>query len=225
MNKGSSRSHCALILTLHQAGDDISQTPVVENAYTSTTFTLIDLAGSECVSKTGAERMSAMEAITAASKGKEVPTGATGSLINFELSCLSTEVMRATEAHTTKKKYSAPRTLTTDACKFFGGVLDGRALCGMVICLSQAVENGWETWFSCEMASQLAKLKAPSVTEKVRQIDKELKDAVKAAGKAAEQLAKTPEKGAPASKFYPVRKGLANGTKRYVEILERLGAK
>merc|ERR550537_167038 len=48
MNDGSSRSHCALILTLHQCDHKM-------NKYVNTTFTVVDMAGSERTSKTGAE--------------------------------------------------------------------------------------------------------------------------------------------------------------------------
>ena len=93
-----------------------------------------------------------------------------------------------------------------------------------MICISQAKQNGWETWFSCEMGAKLAGLKAPLSEEKVVNLHKEYEKAKKAAKKAAEELAKTPEKGAPTSKYFGLRKGLANGTKRYLEVLERFGA-
>merc|ERR1719410_1259156 len=58
MNDASSRSHCAFILTLHQLRTD--------DSWVKTTFSMIDMAGSERSSKTGAERMGGVAA------GKEV---------------------------------------------------------------------------------------------------------------------------------------------------------
>ncbi|KAK3234069.1 hypothetical protein CYMTET_55672 [Cymbomonas tetramitiformis] len=225
MNAGSSRSHVALILTLHQFGDDPTTDPPKKDQYTSTTFTMMDLAGSERVSKTGAERMSGMEAIMTVAKGGDIPTGAQATLINFELSALSSEVIIATEQHTKGKVYKAPKSMSTDTIKFAGGCFEGKALLGMVICISQASQNGWETWFSCEMASKLAQLKAPSGKEKIRNLHKEYAAALKVAEKAQREFETTPEKGSPASKFYSLRKGAAHGARRYCEILETLGAK
>lgn len=108
MNAGSSRSHVALILTLHQySKEDINpqaNCEVQKDIYTSTSFTFMDFAGSERVSKTGGQRVSALEAMSMASSGKPVPTGAEGTMINYELTCLSTEVVKATELHTAKKR-------------------------------------------------------------------------------------------------------------------------
>lgn len=225
MNKGSSRSHCGLILTLHQAGDDadgsVTGSPITD-AYSSTSFTLFDLAGSERVGKTGGKRMNAMEAIGTIQCGKPLPkdqiTGAQGTIINYELSMLSTEVIKAADCYTNKKKYAKPKTLVTDTVKVVGGVLDGHAVCGMIICISQAPSNGWETWFSCEMAEQLAKLKAPSIDEKIRLRADEIKGVQKKIDTAEQELAKNPN-----AKFAPMRKGMVYGMKRYLEILETLG--
>ena len=54
MNMGSSRSHAALILTLHQ---------IIDGYYQQTKFHLVDLAGAERPDKTDGQRMTVGEAM------------------------------------------------------------------------------------------------------------------------------------------------------------------
>ena len=117
MNEVSSRSHAALILTLHQyCRKDVSSTQYA-NKYNKTTFTLMDLAGAERVSKTGGKFVGGlaifMEIAEANRKGKTPPIGATGALINFELTEMNTAVSKATMKWKQGMKYKVPKGMTT----------------------------------------------------------------------------------------------------------------
>ena len=89
--------------------------------------------------------MSGLEAFYSIAKaqkdGSEVPVGATGSLINFELTSLVTEVNNATARHKAGAKYKSPISVTTDFLRFVGGCLEGRARLGMIIACSAAPSN------------------------------------------------------------------------------------
>jgi len=220
MNAGSSRSHCALILTMHQ-------TDLKKNDYVNTTFTVIDMAGSERVTKTGAEFIAPTMISTMMRSGKPLTdkqkTGAEGGLINFELSELATQVQIATEAHVAKRRYVKPKgTATTDTIQFIGRCLDGNCLLGMFVCISQAPQNGWETWFSCTYGEKLSKLKSPLKKVKTRSFDKEIVKARKAAEEAQKASDKTPQKGGGAAQYYELRKGVARSAWEYLKILEEL---
>lgn len=86
---GSSRSHCAIILTLHQLHTESGE-------LVTTSFTLIDLAGAERPSKTGAEFMAPSMIAWAAASGQVLSPaqtrGSEGFMINFELAEMRTEV-------------------------------------------------------------------------------------------------------------------------------------
>merc|ERR1712032_150969 len=110
---------------------------------------------------------------------KEAITGAQGTIINYELSMMGTEAIKAADCYSKKLKYVPPKLMVTDTIKVFGGCLAGHAVCGMILCISQAPSNGWETWFSCEMGQQIAKLKAPSLSENVRPMPDEIRNAKK----------------------------------------------
>merc|ERR1712061_705525 len=105
MNAGSSRSHCALILTLHQCDHKMGK-------YVNTTFTVVDMAGSERTSKTGADAVTPTMITTMMSSGKKLSAeqqmGAEGGLINYELTLFATEVQTATGQHQKKKRYVKP---------------------------------------------------------------------------------------------------------------------
>ena len=117
MNSVSSRSHAALILTLHQYGRADLPNPEFANTYCKTSFTLMDLAGAERVSKTGGKRVGGyqifMDLAEARKKGKPAPIGAQGALINFELTEMNTAVNKATMVWKQGSKYKIPKGMTT----------------------------------------------------------------------------------------------------------------
>lgn len=75
----------------------------------------------------------------------------------------------------------------------------------MVVTLSPSGYNGWETWFSLEYGKDMATLAIPVQAVKPISLDTAAASVRKAAEKAREELARTPESGAPASKYYAVR--------------------
>eukprot|EP00927_Polykrikos_kofoidii_P065005 TRINITY_DN60804_c0_g1_i1.p1 TRINITY_DN60804_c0_g1~~TRINITY_DN60804_c0_g1_i1.p1 ORF type:complete len:1135 (-),score=168.16 TRINITY_DN60804_c0_g1_i1:320-3724(-) len=197
---GSSRSHAALILTLLQADR-------VSGECTSTTFSLVDLAGAERSSKTGEKKdmTAAMMEAYYLSQGGQMSVGGQGVVINYELFMMRTSVVQAYNAHKSGHRYVVDSMLTTPLIKFISGCFTGKALLGMVVTLSPAGQNGWETWFSCEYGTDLAALKSPVQDVTPDNIHKLVKKTEIALEKAKAELSKTPAKGAPSSRFYPVR--------------------
>jgi len=211
---GSSRSHCALILTLRQVNH-------ATKACITNKFTMVDLAGAERPSTTGGERMSGMEAVMEIMRGKE-STGATGTLINYELHQLGHEVIKATEQHRKKREYVPMKQLCLPAVQFLGSCFDGSSMLCMLVCLSQASHCGWETWFSLQYGTTLSKLRCPIKPCVVKPLDLLIKKARKALEVAKQELERTPENGTPASKYYPKRKGMAVHAKYQLQWLEKL---
>merc|ERR1719235_1923117 len=219
MNAGSSRSHCALILTLYSCDHKTDE-------YLMTTFTVVDLAGSERTAKTGAEAIAPTMIASRLASGKQLASeqqmGAEGGLINFELSLFATEVQNATEAHKAKRRYVKPRgTSTTDTMRFLGRSLDGYSILAMMVCISQAPQNGWETWYSCTYGERLARMKSPLKKMKLKDLKKELKDAQANAKKTAKDVEQTPKTGS-GSKYLPLREGAARSAAEYLEIMQWL---
>eukprot|EP00927_Polykrikos_kofoidii_P077614 TRINITY_DN74546_c0_g1_i1.p1 TRINITY_DN74546_c0_g1~~TRINITY_DN74546_c0_g1_i1.p1 ORF type:complete len:602 (-),score=95.52 TRINITY_DN74546_c0_g1_i1:54-1859(-) len=201
MNLRSSRSHCAMILTLGQVDNSTGE-------YVQSSFHLVNLAGSERSSKTGEAHCTVMDAMIAVQKGNELPIGATGVIINFDLFGLSGEVLKATEMHKRRTPYAPPRCLTTEFIKYACACLMGEARLGMVICLSQALQNGSETFFSLKYGRDLAQLRAPVQKQRALPIDKAVRLSVRAAKNAAKDLANSNE----SNKFYTRRQAVMRHT-------------
>jgi len=147
MNDASSRSHCALVLTLHQVDKD--------DKYTCTTFSMVDLAGSERNDKTGAGdkvngNAAATEAYEMYKKGtpEKLSLAAQGFMINFELSFVQTEILKAGQMHSEGKEYRAQKAMSTAGVIYMTSCCDGRARLGMIVCLSPSPQHGFESWFT-----------------------------------------------------------------------------
>jgi len=194
----SSRSHCALILTLLQLDSSSHQ-------YTKSTFTLVDFAGAETPEKTGKKRRNGSEIMTDLIAGKEIQDGAQGYVINWELFEIGTAVIQATEQHRLGNKYLPPRQLASPFLQFLASCLDGSALLGMVVTISQVMGNGWETWFTMKYGTELSKLRAPIRTQSIMDVKAALDNAGMELAQANEALKKTPETGSPSSKYYSLR--------------------
>lgn len=169
MNEGSSRSHTALILKAYFCDSK-------DGDYVQTSFTLFDLAGAERTSKTGGAFVSPMDAMVACGKGKDPGIGGEGAIINWDLSSMINQVQKATDANTGKGKYKCGTAMITPAIQTIASCFDGRAHLGMVVCLSQAPQNGSESWFSCTMGEKFAALKSRVVPRKMGKIEKVIKD-------------------------------------------------
>jgi hypothetical protein len=69
-------------------------------------------------------------------------------MINFELTELLTVCIQATDAHNKKTKFRLNPLNTFPTLVYLATLISGSALMNMIVCLSQAPQNGWETWFS-----------------------------------------------------------------------------
>merc|ERR1711943_167904 len=109
---------------------------------------------------------------------------------------MATEVQTATDCHLRKRRYVKPnKMLSTDTIRFLGRSLGGYCVLAMMVCISQAPQNGWETWFSCTYGERLARLKSPLKKMKLKNLKKELKDAKANAQKTAKEVEQTPKTG------------------------------
>ena len=174
MNSGSSRSHVCIMLTLYQVDNESGDC-------CETTFSIIDLAGSERPGKTGAERMAVLDATLEAQKcltnGKDLSVAAQGSLINMELTLITTAIKQATDQWKSGRRFK-PQTDWPPSMKYMLGCCTGRGRLGVVVGISQSPQNGWETWFSCTWGENVAKLQAPCEKQKPKNINKQVKTAI-----------------------------------------------
>ena len=147
MNDGSSRSHCAITLTLLTFDTHAK-------SFRETTFSIVDLAGAERPEKALGTRISKDKAMQELMSymgdpvHKDLSPGAQGFLINFELTMLLTLIAAASDMHKAGKQFKLPKTVGGGAINFLGGACTGESRMGALICLSQSPQHGWETWFS-----------------------------------------------------------------------------
>jgi len=210
MNEGSSRSHTALILKCYfcdsKDGDCVTSK-----------FTLFDLAGAENTKKTGGKQMSPQDAMACAYKGKDPGVGGEGAVINWDLTSMMNEVQKATDCAQKKRQYKCGTAMMTPAMQVICSNFDGRALLGMVVCMSQAPQHGQETWFSCEMGERLAALKSPVAPKKILKIEATIKDRKTRLQKAEKSL-----KEKPGNKFADHWKAQVKGLTLEIEVLDEL---
>jgi hypothetical protein len=219
MNTESSRSHCAMCMSLYQL-DHASR------MFTMTRFNLFDLAGSERADKTG-ERATPDQCMTelwAVMMGKrdpsEVSVGVQGFFINFELEKLATEILRATDMYKAGRKYNPPRGCSTAFQRYVGEVLTGHSLLNTCICISPALQSGSENLFSLKWGQNMARLKAPINAEKPIPVDAAYQAACDLADKTAKEL----EKKDKSNKYYHAYSSRAGSAAQRKEYLERLMA-
>jgi len=226
MNSGSSRSHCALILTLAECGADPEKD---EFLYLSRSLTLLDMAGSERPGKAGTERVGAdkmIELLYGMAAGKKLTKaeqqGMEGSCINFELSAIKSEIVKATEQNQKKKKYQNNCFPGTALTRYIGRCLVGQSWLTAIVCLSQSPQNGWETWFSCEYGEGLAKLQAPVRKSKLENADRLEERLTAEKAKAKTVFEATPEKGSAMSKYYSLRQATLNQVTEELQEVQQL---
>jgi hypothetical protein len=211
---GSSRSHCALILTLRQFDR-------TSGMCLKTALNVMDMAGAERPSTTGSEHENAIKAVMDYWRGAPITVGGQGFIVNFELSGLRTAVVQATEQHKKRKPLVNPKQIGTSFIEYASGCFSGIALLAMIVTLSPAPGCGWETWFSCTYGEDLKKLRAPVVPQRWKPLDKVIEVLEKAATKSAEDLAKTPAAG-PSAKYLPKRTVQARHDAREFELFTKL---
>lgn len=117
-------------------------------------------------------------------------------MINYELTELQTCVTRATEAHKAGKSFTAATSLTPPGVMYISQLLNGSTMMNMIICLSQAPQNGWETWFSLQYGTALSKLAVG--IPKQKQVT--MKTALTDAKKVYEDMKKKADPKLPATK-------------------------
>ena len=91
----------------------------------------------------------------------QVKPCAQAAIINMELAALRSSVVQAAEAHRRGRRVGAPTQLGTAAVNYMTDVFDGRCHVANIVTLSQAPKCGWETWFACTYAEDVAKLRMP----------------------------------------------------------------
>mmetsp|Transcript_37695 Transcript_37695/g.59625 ORF Transcript_37695/g.59625 Transcript_37695/m.59625 type:complete len:470 (+) Transcript_37695:87-1496(+) len=227
MNDGSSRSHCAITLTLMTLNNN-------DNTFKETSFSIVDLAGAERPEKashTGTRMTKDVAIMELWQYFQNLKKGIAGSLslelqgylINLELTGLLDSVVLATD----NAKHGRPQRLGSLCCggsaiSFLGGGLAGEARLEALICLSQSPQNGWETWFSiARYGAELAKLKTRVKKVPTVMIERALKEAQAAAYEAEQALAN--QKDTPsAMKYAAFRLGMKVYTEqrlRYMQVL------
>merc|ERR1712066_698101 len=88
---------------------------------------------------------------------------------------------------------------------------------GMVVCMSQAPQNGSESWFSCTMGEKLASLKSAVRSQKVINIESTIKDTQAKLTKTEKSL-----RDKPGAKFTDKLKAQAKALRAELEIFEEL---
>lgn len=69
---------------------------------------------------------------------------------------------RAAESHSKGRAVAPPTQLGTAAVNYMTSAFDGSTAVSTVVTLSQAPKCGWETWFACNYAEDVAKLRMPT---------------------------------------------------------------
>ena len=165
MNDASSRSHVAIILNLLKIER-------CTGLYTRTCFNLVDLAGSERAKRVkggegakgnGVDMSAFMLKYTKVFRGEfhEFTVHEQGMMINFDLFGIGLNVQHATQAHAKGRKYNPPTQCSSPSQNFLMGCCDGQARLGMCVCLSQSLQNGFESYESLKFGESLAKLRVP----------------------------------------------------------------
>jgi len=228
MNDGSSRSHCAITLTLMTLNNN-------DSTFKQTSFSIVDLAGAERPEKashTGfrmtkdAAVMELYQYFHRLKKGIEgkLSLELQGYLINLELMFLLDSVVVATDnaKHGRTHRGSGSGCCGGSSIAFLDGGLAGEARLEALICLSQSPQNGWETWFSiARYGATLAKLKTRVKKVPTLQMDKALEEAHAAACEAEQALAN--QKDTPsAMKYAAFRLGMKVYTEQRLQYMQVL---
>lgn len=225
MNDGSSRSHCAITLTLMTLDQNT-------DAFTQTTFSIVDLGGAERpvkASHTGTRMTkdtAIMELWNYFRNGMQgtLSLELQGYLINFELTGLLSQVVGATDLAKQGKTFRCSRNQCWggSATQFLGGALAGESRLGALICLSQSPQNGWETWFSiAQYGAQLANLKTRVKKVPSMSMAAAIRQAQQAADEAAEALRNQKETAA-AMKYAAFRNGMKVYTEQHLHYVQML---
>lgn len=139
-------------------------------------------------------------------------------MINYGLAELHTMIVAATEAHKKGKKFKLGSSLTPPDVLYISQLVNGSCIMNMIVCLSQAPQNGWETWFSLQYGTNMSKLEIPIPNKKP--IDH--KTALTEAKKHQVEMDKKADPKAPATKHTNTHKENAKVAAFRVQVLEEL---
>ena len=128
-NDTSSRSHAIATLRLTRFNKE-------DGTVLETSFVFADLSGSERQSKVSDD------------KAADAKTSMEGLAINWDLMGLSKQIEDNRAALIAKKKAPAGSQNWSLLIKCLKQSIDGKAYTSMVVCLSQAVHNGFESYYS-----------------------------------------------------------------------------
>lgn len=142
MNDRSSRAHCIATLNLTRVAEESGG----KMCYRSS-FSFVDLCGSERVSKTAA--------------AKTTQTGSEGIGINYDLSLLHFAVEQSVQAQRNPKAQKLQRA-DGILSKVLKTSLDGESLTNLIVCCSQEPRNGGETFFTLKWGEDMSRLKMKS---------------------------------------------------------------
>ena len=218
---GSSRSHCVLHCILRIVDRCTRDVKTVS-------FGTMDLAGAERPKSNDNGFASVMDAVlTYWRDPSQVRPCAQAAIINMELAALRSSVVQAAEAHRRGRRVGAPTQLGTAAVNYMTDVFAGRCHVANIVTLSQAPKCGWETWFACTYAEDVAKLRMPDDlrSAKGKNIGKWNMQCAAMNESAKAALERTPPKGHPSSKFYMRRKVEARHWAQEAKIVAALAAK
>ena len=164
---------------------------------------MIDLAGAEQPDKVGVDRVGAYDIMIKMLKpGAKIGVAEQGFFINYELSALHTLCVNATEAHKKGKQFKVASSLTPPGVQYVASLINGSCIMNMIICLSQAPQNGWETWFSLKYGTDLSKLEIKVPYQKPTELKKFLAQSIKDDA----EFAKKADPNAAVTKATPIHK-------------------
>eukprot|EP00090_Calanus_glacialis_P026124 TRINITY_DN40975_c0_g1_i1.p1 TRINITY_DN40975_c0_g1~~TRINITY_DN40975_c0_g1_i1.p1 ORF type:complete len:325 (-),score=65.73 TRINITY_DN40975_c0_g1_i1:7-954(-) len=202
MNDTSSRSHCIACLNLMsiEGGED-------ERKVQRSTFTFVDLSGSERLEKTGMEAKSSIASYE-------------GLCTNWDLYHFGRTIEIAKEASKKGKKMRTVR--ESILARVLAKTLDGEAITAMVITLSQSEKNGGETWCSLkfgETVNQLEVKAAKAEGKKISSLVSEKKKVLESERAALGKLASTP--AGRTNKFFEMRRATVNQIENDLKFMEK----
>ena len=160
---------------------------------------MIDLAGAERPDKTGSERPNCLEVFIKMMKDgmDKINVGDQGTIINYELSALQTQFVQFSDATKAGKTIKVPEMATPPIQIYFSyNMNQPSCLLSMIICLSQAPQNGWETWFSLQYGTSFSNLQ----TKIAKVTQQPLKQSLTTAGKALVEADKKADPSLPKTK-------------------------
>jgi hypothetical protein len=139
-------------------------------------------------------------------------------MINYGLAELQTMFVTATEAHKKGKKFKVATALTPPDVQYISQLVNGSCIMNMIICLSQAPQNGWETWFSLQYGTNLSKLEIAIPKQKL--VDHKV--ALKDSKSHKVEMDKKADPKAPVTKHTNTHKENAKVAAFKVQVLEEL---